>query len=116
MNNKELGDLGEFIATEYLKQNKYTILEQNYKVKVGEIDIICKKEDTLVFVEVKTRQSLFWGNPSQAVNYNKQVKIKKTACWYLQGNYILSCRFDVIEIYYKTPKYFKINHIENAFE
>lgn len=118
MNNKILGDIGESIAVEYLKRKGYLILEEKYKMKIGEIDIIAREKSTLVFIEVKTRRSLAFGYPSQAVNYSKQHKIIQTAQCYLRQEcaYHKLCRFDVIEIYYMNENQYEVNHIKNAFE
>lgn len=118
MNNKLLGDLGEEIAAAYLGSKGYTIKKQNYKVKVGEIDIIASHKNMLVFIEVKTRRNITYGYPAQAVNQHKQLKIIQTAQCYLTktNQYDKICRFDVIEIYYNSETDYNINHIKNAFE
>ncbi len=112
MNNKILGFKGEQIAKQYLIKKKYQILESNYKVDIGEIDIIAKQKDITVFVEVKTRSSNFYGYPREAVNLYKQNKIRKVALTYLKmmKNVDSKIRFDVIEILED-----KVIHIENAF-
>jgi len=102
MNNPKVGISGEVIAKEYLKKNHCKILQTNYKNKIGEIDIICydKETDETVFVEVKSRDTLIFGLPSEAVNKNKQNKIRNTASFYLLSKklYDTKFRFDVIEI------------------
>lgn len=114
INNKVLGSAGEKMAVDYLKKNKYKILECNYVNKVGEIDIICfdKKTNTYVFVEVKTRTTLKHGYPREAVNNYKQNKIKSVATIYAMSNNIYNekIRFDVIEILNN-----ELTHIVNAF-
>lgn len=114
MNTKILGQKGENLAKKFLIKNKYKILEQNYKNKIGEIDIICydKENDETIFVEVKTRESTLFGNPCEAVDYYKQKKIKDTAMIYLLKNKKTEdkFRFDVIEILGN-----EINHIKYAF-
>lgn len=114
MNNVEKGILGEKIATEYLKSKGAYILENNYKIKSGEIDIIAKLDDELVFVEVKSRSNINYGYPSEAVNYKKINKITNVAKYYLLKNRLdnIDIRFDVIEVYLKNKK---VNHIVNAF-
>lgn len=111
-NTKVLGTKGEVLASQILKQKGYQIIATNYCNKIGEIDVIAKQEDTLVFVEVKTRSSVKFGLPSQAVNYPKQKKIRTVALSYLKAtkNLDVPCRFDVIEIVGKEYR-----HIENAF-
>lgn len=110
---KILGIQGETAAKEYLQSLKYKIIELNYKNKIGEIDIIAKDGDVLVFVEVKTRQSLKFGHPREAVNYYKQQKIRNVATGYLKfkGLYEkVPVRFDVVDIVGDN-----ITHIKNAF-
>ena len=110
--NKVTGDSGEKLALEYLKNNKYKILKTNYKTSIGEIDIIAKLENTIVFVEVKTRVSDKFGLPREAVNYHKQYKIRQVASQYIKFNKLFDslCRCDVIEILAG-----KITHIQNCF-
>ena len=109
---KLLGRLGETQAEKYLKKVGYKILEKNYKTNIGEIDIIAKEKEVIVFVEVKTRSSNNYGNPSQAVDKKKQKKYQKVAQEYLvkSGQMDKNCRFDVVEIENK-----KINLIKDAF-
>ena len=114
MNNIEKGKLGEEIASRYIKSKGGIIIEQNYRTKIGEIDLIAKINGELVFVEVKSRSSINYGYPAEAVNYKKQRKITNVAKYYILDNSLenVSVRFDVIEIYLKNKK---INHIVNAF-
>lgn len=98
----KLGLKGEKIAQKYLKKQKYKILETNYRNKLGEIDIIAKdkKENQIVFVEVKTKTTDFFGLPREMVDENKQRKIEQVAMSYLMINKLTeeNIRFDVIEI------------------
>lgn len=114
MFNKEVWVSGETLAVKFLKKQGYKIIQQNYKNKIGEIDIICfnKKENEIIFVEVKSRSSYEFGLPSEAVDFVKQQKIIKTAQVFLTKNNLLNARirFDVIEIVNK-----EINHIKYAF-
>ena len=110
--NKFKGDFGELKATKYLKKQKYKIVKRNFKNKVGEIDIIAKQKDTIVFVEVKTRTDEKYGFAAEAVDFKKQQRIRKVALLYAQKYNISDMRFDVIEVYLKAGK---INHIINAF-
>ena len=100
--NKAVGVQGEISAEDYLKKQKYKILELNYVCKLGEIDIIAvdKKSSTIVFVEVKRRHTLAFGRPSEAVNLHKQAKIRRAAEEFLIRNHLLDSlvRFDVIDI------------------
>ncbi len=117
--NQYIGKIGEQKASVYLKNHGYEILERNYRIRGGEIDIIAKKEKTVVFAEVKTRTQEAYGAPAEAVNYYKRENIRKTAQYYImEKNLDLPCRFDVLEVYAKKSVFgytAKINHIENAF-
>lgn len=114
MNNKEKGEIGEKIASKYLLSKGAEILENNYRIKSGEVDIIAKLDNELIFVEVKSRSSIRYGYPSESVNYNKIKKITNTAKYYILKNnlYNVPIRFDVVEIYLSEHR---INHIVNAF-
>ncbi|TCS79352.1 YraN family protein [Pectinatus cerevisiiphilus] len=117
MKKRNIGRLGENIAADYLRDCGYQILAMNYTAKCGEIDIIAKHEDLIVFVEVKTRKNSLYGTAAQAVDYRKQKKIIRTAYLYITlQQYDVSYRFDVIEIYYNFFGQYKLNHIEGAFE
>ena len=119
--NKITGKCGEDYAAQYLKVHGYKILERNYKNKIGEIDIIAKRKNTLVFVEVKTRKSNEFGTPAQAVTYYKKQKIVNTAKHYLAQNPTdMDISFDVIEVYGSFDgvqfELFDINHLQYVFE
>lgn len=111
-NNAIVGNSGEEKACEYLINNGYKILRRNFKTKIGEIDIIAKKDNTTVFVEVKCRQSAMFGLPRESVTPYKQRKIRQVATQYLKNHdgIYTSCRFDVIDILDG-----EITHIENCF-
>ena len=107
-----VGNAGETRAAEYLESLGYSIIERNFRAKVGEIDIIALKEDVVVIVEVKTRASEKFASASDYVTRAKQRKLKNTALMWMK---IRQCepplRFDVIEVYATG----KINHITDAF-
>ncbi len=109
---KFLGRAGEIKTAEFLKKKEYKILATNYKTHFGEADIIAKDGEVIVFIEVKTRSSDAFGEPSEAVNRKKQEKYFLIAKEYLQKNQLLDaeCRFDVVEI-----ENGQINHIIDAF-
>ncbi len=112
-----LGKEGEVLACNYLKDKGYKIIQTNYKNTIGEIDIIAKIKSTYVFIEVKTRSSLKFGFPREAIDYRKIQKIKNTGISYLKYNNLLdkvSIRFDCIEILGNKLEY-NINHLENIF-
>jgi putative endonuclease len=114
--NKELGKRGERLAVDYLKKKGYRIVETNYRTRKGEIDIVCEHRDCVVFVEVKTRRSLAFGEPEEAVNSRKRKRMLLTATRYLTEKYRpdkVDCRFDVITILEDGKRTLK--HIEDAF-
>lgn len=115
MNQIELGIKGEDLAVNYLKNKGYRILNRNYHFKKNEIDIIAKKDNMLVVIEVKTRQSNELGEPWRAVTRAKQKIIIQVANDYIFKEDIhLETRFDIISIIcnkYRTS----IDHIEDAF-
>lgn len=116
---KTFGNLGEDIAVKYLKKNKYIILERNFNVRGGEIDIIAKKGDYVIFVEVKTRSNDGYGGGLEAVNYTKQQRMIKAAQVYMLRFGDIPVRFDVVVVngFMKGSKFKleNIQHIENAF-
>lgn len=112
----KLGERGEGLAVKFLKRKGYKLIKQNYKTPIGEIDIIARDGETLVFVEVKTRESIEYGHPFEAVNWRKKRKIEKVALLYLKRlKEIPSCRFDVVSIYYEGGKP-QFQLIKDAFE
>ena len=114
----ELGQLGEDLAAKYLINRGFKILQRNYKIKLGEIDIIAQDKDTVCFIEVKARTSLKFGTAFESVSKHKQEKISKVALSYLQQNDLndVKVRFDVIAIDLKDKNCHEIDMIENAFE
>ncbi|MDB2385050.1 YraN family protein [Polaribacter sp.] len=113
--HNELGKKGEQLAIDFLTKNNYIILEKNYRYLKAEIDIIAKKKDVLVAVEVKTRTSNYFGNPQDFVN-PKKIKLMVSAI----DNYVnhfnldVEVRFDVIAII-TNAKQTKIEHLKDAF-
>ena len=98
--NTYKGNIGESLAQNYLLEKGYDILETNYKNKIGEIDIIAKDGNRIVFVEVKARATARFGYPREAVDFRKQQKIKMVANIYLKSHNLFGSftRYDVIEI------------------
>ena len=112
--HNETGKQGETIAVEYLRGKGYCILEQNWHNHHQEIDIIARKGNELVIVEVKSRTGTPLVNPYAAVNRNKQNLLIKAANAYIQWKNIdMETRFDIISIV--LGKEVIIDHIENAF-
>jgi putative endonuclease len=114
---QQFGKESESLAVRYLKKNGYKILEQNYRNKIGEIDIIAKEKGTLVFVEVKARKTHVFGNPKWAVTPKKQRKISMVALYYLKATKQthVKARFDVVALC-SAKDNFQIEIIKNAFE
>ncbi len=114
-----IAKIGENIAATHLRTHGYQILAQNYRYQRGEIDLIALQGKRIVFVEVKTRRSLKFGLPQNAVTQQKQKQISKIALAYLQAENLLDapCRFDVIAIHL-SPKLevLQFEQIENAFD
>ena len=114
---QEIGKKGESTAVRYLKKEGYKIVEQNYRSKAGEIDIIARDKKTLVFIEVKTRRSRSFGSPKWAVTPKKQKAISMAALTYLKktNQTGANARFDVVSILVQgeAPQ---IELIRNAFD
>ncbi len=98
--NKALGEKGERLAMWYLRLKGYKIIARNFSSPSGEIDLIAKDKDTLVFVEVRSKSSIEYGRPEETVDQRKQQKIKQTARYYLHQTHQedIYCRFDVVAI------------------
>ena len=96
--SQQFGRLGEAIAVRHLKQNGYRILARNYRNRFGEIDIVARQGETIVFVEVKARSSARFGSAAAAVDRIKQQKISKVALGYLKQMRQMDhkARFDVV--------------------
>jgi putative endonuclease len=111
------GKQGEDIAVTYLKKRGYHIIERNYTCLFGEIDIVAKDGDTLVFVEVKSRKSENFGDPQVAVGLEKQKKMSRISLKYLEEKTLYPCnaRFDVVAIK-MLPVGNTVELIQNAFE
>lgn len=113
-NKRQIGTDYETVAAEYLEQKGYIILERNYRNPHGEIDIIARDGETVVFCEIKYRKKGSYGSPLEAVDIRKQKRISKVALYYTAGYKApknVFYRFDVIGIDGNG----RIEHIENAF-
>lgn len=113
-NKRLIGAKQEQVAAGYLKDKGYLILEYNFRCRMGEIDVIAKDENYLVFVEVKYRKDTAKGLPQEAVDLHKIQKITRTAQFYILKNCLppdTPCRFDVVTILDQ-----KISLTKNAFD
>lgn len=114
----KLGKQGETAALEFLKTQGMTLVEQNYRIRAGEIDLIMRHHDILVFVEVRTRNTTGHGSPIDSINYAKRRQIERVARHYLKERNIsdnVFCRFDVVGITPDPQGKLHLEHIENAF-
>ena len=122
--NKKIttGALGEDEAVRLLKIQGYKILERNYRIRGGEIDIIARDGDYICFVEVKLRKRNDYGTPAEYITYKKREKLIKTATLYAQRKRLAGCpmRFDAVLINaVNIGNKLKVNYsevIKNAFE
>lgn len=109
------GKDGEDIAVKYLETHGYRVLDRNYTTAIGEVDIFVTDEKTLIAVEVKSRLSLEFGTPAEAVTHDKIKKISQVSSQYIKQYRLFNVpvRFDVVEVYIKDNT---VNHIVNAFD
>ncbi|HET7271525.1 MAG TPA: YraN family protein [Rubrobacter sp.] len=116
MKAKSSGTWGEDLALRYLTRRGYDLIERNYRTRYGEIDLILRKDDTLVFVEVKLRRGTGFGDPLEAVTPQKQATLRSLAEQYLsdQDPAFDTLRFDVVGILADKDK-LRIHHVEDAF-
>ncbi len=113
MNNRKLGESGEDLACRYLEKRGYKILERNkHYSKLCEIDIIAEYKGTIVFVEVKTRNTNTYGTPFEAITHSKMQNLKTGIMSYLSEHKTRKYRLDIIGITLKPE--LKIEHIKNA--
>ncbi|RPJ01343.1 MAG: YraN family protein [Candidatus Aminicenantes bacterium] len=108
---------GEEIACRYLIGKKYDILARRFKMFRGEIDIVARDGETLVFIEVKTRADESHGRPEEAVTPGKQRQVRRIAQGYLvvNPNPGIDCRFDVVAILFRGPDKYRLEHYVDAF-
>lgn len=110
-----LGSQGESLAAEFLSREGYTLLDRNWRYGKGEVDIICTKGRFIVFAEVKTRSTEYFGKPEEAVDKKKQRELIKAADAYvIKKNIPLEVRYDILSVIIKQNTH-SIRHIEDAF-
>lgn len=113
---QSLGAIGEQEAARYLQERDFRILHTNFRTKIGELDIVAQKKETVVFVEVKSRIGDFLGKPYEAVNHRKIDHIKRAGHAYLLAHKIkhAALRIDVVSIEYNSDlSVKKLQHFEN---
>jgi putative endonuclease len=100
VNTKPLGRRGEDLAASHLSDKGWEILERNYRTRLGEIDLICRDRNTIVFVEVKARTSAGFARPDESVTHRKQAKLRRLVEEYLVSHRLESrdVRFDVLGV------------------
>jgi putative endonuclease len=115
---KALGSRGEDLAVRYLKKKGFKVIERNYHCPWGEIDLVAREKNTLVFVEIKARSSSEYGLPQDAVDRFKQKKLIEVARAYMAEHHLkddIIARFDVVAIHL-TPTGPDIELIKDAFQ
>ncbi|MFH1088769.1 MAG: YraN family protein [Patescibacteria group bacterium] len=112
-----LGEKGEVLAAQLLSRQKFIILAKNYRCQIGEVDLIASRSKVLHFIEVKTRSSINFGRPAEAVNTTKQQKLRQLALYYMaENNYDGAVSFGVVEVLYGADGVDpEINFIPEAF-
>lgn len=114
--NRDLGNKGEDLAANYLASKGYKVLHRNWHYGHKELDLVARKDDIIVVVEVKTRTTDFWEEPKESVRRKKQKMIVEAADEYIQ-RYQLNCevRFDIVSIVLTPGIPPQVEHIEDAF-
>jgi putative endonuclease len=112
------GELGERAARKHLKRLGLKFLTANFRTDRGEIDLVMRDRDCLVFVEVKARSSENWGRPAAAVDRERRYRLTRAALDYLRllRNPKVKTRFDIVEVLLRDGKVGEVRHLANAFE
>ena len=115
--NQQIGKFGEDEAVKYLIKKGYKILDRNFECSQGEIDIIALDKKEVVFIEVKTRTNISFGEPAEAVNYYKAKHLLSSIEYYIYKRNLMEefIRIDIIEVYVKNNS-IRINQIKNAIQ
>ena len=111
------GELGERAAKKHLKRNGLKFLTANFRCSRGEIDLVFRDRDCLVFVEVKTRSSEEWVRPAAAVNAERRRRLTRAALDYLRllKNPPVKVRFDIVEVLLENSRVWEVRHLPNTF-
>jgi putative endonuclease len=113
--HNDLGNAGEQFAIAYLQKNGYLILEKNYRFLKAEVDVIAKKENTIIAIEVKTRSTDYFGDPQDFIN-QKKIKLLVSAMdnYVVERDLDVDVQFDIVAII-KQKHAFQIEHLKDAF-
>ena len=117
MKRRDTGILGEKLAKDFLRKRGYRVLETNYRCPQGEIDIVARHKDSLVFIEVRAKKSLEFGSPEESITPVKRERMRATAYHYRQNHEDLPplWRIDVVAVELdQKGKPARIELIENA--
>lgn len=116
LERQKIGKIGEEAACQFLQQQGYAIIENNFRCSLGEIDIVARDQRVTVIVEVRTRTSLAYGSPEESITAEKAWRLKRLALSYLQTNHLSAepCRIDLVAVMVdrKTQQILNINHIK----
>lgn len=112
----DLGQIGEDAAARHYRKGGFRILHRNYRCSGGEIDLIARRGPLVVFCEVKTRRTDRWGEPSEAVHYAKQARLRRLAAMWLSERRPgpVDIRFDVVGVIVRRGRA-EVRHIPDAF-
>ncbi len=119
MTRKELGAIGEEAAVRLLGRRGYRIRERNVRCPMGELDVVAEDGGTLVFVEVKTRSTVEYGNPFESISPMKQRRLLRLAVYYLATRRLADrpCRFDAVAVIIAPDgRVQRLELLVNAFE
>jgi len=110
------GRFGEEMARIFLAKQGYEVLELNWRCRYGELDLICRDQQAVIFVEVKTRNTATLETPAEALNQRKQTKLIKSASLFLSQHRLwhAQSRFDLVSVYFQTH-HCQVDHVPNAF-
>jgi putative endonuclease len=111
------GELGELAAKKHLKRNGLKFLVANFRSPRGEVDLVFRDDDCLVFIEVKTRSSEDWSRPAAAVNKERRQRLSRAALDYLRllRNPQVKIRFDIVEVLLNEGEVREVRHLPNTF-
>ena len=112
MNTRAIGALREDLAIKYLEENGFEIIERNFKCKIGEIDVIAKKDDIIRFIEIKYRTGQVAGGVAYAISNQKLIKISKIAEFYIMINNLTDVMFSIDALLIENENY---TYLENIY-